>query len=48
MVVGLVAMRKRIAAPLFWAGLVAGVGLFVIRMTNEASMWNGHLMWTPG
>jgi hypothetical protein len=48
MVVGLIAMRKRIAAPLFWTALVAGVGLFVIRMTSEASLWNGHLMWTPG
>jgi hypothetical protein len=48
MVVGLVVMRARIAAPLFWAALVAGVGLFVIRMTSEASMWNGHLLWTPG
>jgi hypothetical protein len=48
MVVGLVAMRARLAAPIFWTALVAGVGLFVIRMTSEASMWNGHLMWTPG
>ncbi len=48
MVAGLVAMRGRIAGPLFWAALVSGVGLFVIRMTSEASLWNGHLMWTPG
>lgn len=47
MVVGLVVMRARLAAPIFWTALVAGVGLFVIRLTSEASMWNGHLMWTP-
>jgi hypothetical protein len=46
MVAGLVAMRKRIAAPIFWAGLVAGAGLFVIRLTSESSMWTGHLLWT--
>ena len=48
MVVGLVVLRARLAAPIFWTALVAGVGLFVIRLTSEASMWNGHLMWTPG
>jgi hypothetical protein len=48
MVAGLVAMRARLAAPIFWTALVAGVGLFVIRMTSEASLWNDHLMWTPG
>jgi hypothetical protein len=47
MVVGLVVMRARLAAPIFWTALVAGVGLFVIRLTSEASMWNGHFMWTP-
>lgn len=46
MVVGLVAMRARIAPPIFWTALVAGVGLFVIRLTSESSWWTGHLMWT--
>ena len=46
MVVGLVVMRKRLAAPIFWTALVAGVGLFVIRLTSESSWWTGHLMWT--
>ena len=46
MVAGLVAMRARIAKPIFWAGLVAGVGLFVIRMTDESSFWTGHLLFT--
>ena len=46
MVVGLVVMRKRLAAPIFWTALVAGVGLFVIRLTSESSWWTGHLMWS--
>jgi hypothetical protein len=46
MVVGLLAMRARIAAPVFWTALVAGVGLFVIRLTSESSWWTGHLLWT--
>jgi hypothetical protein len=46
MVVGLVAMRKRLAAPIFWTALVAGVGLFAIRLTSESSWWTGHLLWT--
>lgn len=48
MVVGLIAMRARIAAPIFWAALVAGLGLFVIRLTSESSWWTGHLLWTAG
>ncbi len=45
MVVGLVAMRKRLATPIFWTALVAGVGLFVIRLTSESAWWTGHLLW---
>ena len=44
MVAGLVAMRARIAGPLFWMALVAGIGLFVIRTTSESAWWTGHLM----
>ena len=46
MVVGLVVLRARLAAPIFWAALISGVGLFVIRFTSESSWWTGHLMWT--
>jgi len=46
MVVGLVVLRARLAAPIFWTALVAGVGLFVIRLTSESSWWTGHLLWT--
>jgi hypothetical protein len=48
MVVGLVAMRRRLAAPIFWTALVAGVGLFVIRLTSDSSWWTGHLMFEMG
>jgi hypothetical protein len=46
MVVGLVVLRARLAAPIFWTALAAGVGLFVIRLTSESSWWTGHLLWT--
>ena len=46
MVVGLVFLRARLAAPIFWTALVAGVGLFAIRLTSESSLWTGHLMWS--
>ena len=44
MVAGLVAMRARIAKPLFWTALVAGLGFFAIRLTSESSWWTGHLI----
>ena len=28
---------------LFWIALVAGVGLFAIRLNGDASWWTGHL-----
>jgi hypothetical protein len=44
MIVGLFGMRKtRGANPLLWIALVAGVGLFAIRMASSESMWTGHL-----
>jgi len=46
MVVGLVVMRARLAAPIFWTALIAGLGLFAIRLTDESSLWTGHLLFT--
>lgn len=47
LIAGLIGMRSR--APklkvLFWIALAAGVGLFVIRLTSDASWWTGHLMY---
>jgi hypothetical protein len=47
LIAGLIGMRSR--APqlnvLFWIALAAGVGLFAIRLTSDASWWTGHLMY---
>jgi hypothetical protein len=47
LVAGLIGLRSR--APklrvLFWIALAAGIGLFVIRFTSDASWWTGHLMY---
>lgn len=39
-------LRNRGPAPMFWAALLAGLGLFAIRFTSEASWWTGHLMYS--
>lgn len=55
MLVGLVALRGRVTAAvaddpgkafgnvLWWIALVAGSGLFAIRLTSNAAWWTGHL-----
>ena len=43
---GLISLKNSLPKPLFWTGLVAGVGLLAIRMTSNASWWTGHLMFT--
>jgi cyanate permease len=46
-VVGLLGMIKaRGSNPLLWIAVVAGVGLFVIRMTSDDSWWTGHLRYS--
>jgi hypothetical protein len=43
-IVGLLAVRKRMPQPLFWIALVAGVGLLAIRLTHNG--WHtGHLQY---
>ena len=44
---GLIAMKAKIPKPLFWVALIAGLGLFAIRLTSNASWWTGHLVFTP-
>jgi hypothetical protein len=44
-VVGLIGMKARIARPLFWTALAAGVLLFVIRLSSDTSWWTGHLVY---
>ena len=43
MLVGLIALRSSMPKPLFWIALVAGVGLFALRLTSDAAWWTGHL-----
>ena len=44
--VGLIGIRAGIPKALFWIALIAGVGLFAIRLTSTASWWTGHLVYT--
>jgi hypothetical protein len=43
---GLFGVRKSGPAWLFWIGMIAGVGLFAIRLHGDASWWTGHLMYS--
>jgi hypothetical protein len=43
MLVGVIAMRNRMPAWLFWTALLCGLGLFAIRFTSDAARWKGHL-----
>jgi hypothetical protein len=42
MIVGLFGVKSKLPVPLFWIALVAGIGLFVIRLHSDASWWTGH------
>jgi hypothetical protein len=41
----LIGMRARVPQALFWIALIAGVALFAIRFSSEASWWTGHLVY---
>jgi hypothetical protein len=43
---GLFGLRRSMPAPLFWIALVAGIGLFALRMTSDAAWWTGHLVYS--
>ena len=45
-IVGLIGIRDGVPKALFWIALVAGIGLFAIRLNGEASWWTGHLVYT--
>ena len=47
LIVGLIGLKRRIAkgAVLFWIALIAGIGLFAIRLTGDAQWWTGHLVY---
>jgi len=44
--VGIVALRVSIPKPLFWCALVAGIGLFALRLNGNAGWWTGHLVYS--
>ena len=46
MLVGLIGLRGSMLKPLFWCALVAGVGLFAIRLTSKDAWWTGHLAYS--
>jgi len=45
-IVGLILIRAGIPKALFWIALIAGAGLFAIRLNGTASWWTGHLMYS--
>lgn len=45
MLVGLLAFRRVISAPLFWGALIAGIGLFALRLSADG-WWTGHLVYS--
>ena len=45
-IAGLIGVRATVPKVLLWIALVAGVGLFAIRLNGDASWWTGHLMYS--
>ena len=46
MLIGLIGLKESIPKPLFWIGLVAGIGLFALRLTGDDAWWTGHLVYS--
>ena len=45
-VIGLATLHEHGSKVLYWGGLLAGVGLLLIRLHSDASWWTGHLMYS--
>jgi hypothetical protein len=45
MLVGLFALKASMPKPLFWIALVAGIGLFALRLSADG-WWTGHLVYS--
>jgi hypothetical protein len=45
-IVVLISWRALLPKWLFWIAVIAGIGLFAIRLTSDASWWTGHLFYT--
>ncbi|TPN76833.1 hypothetical protein FJ987_03450 [Mesorhizobium sp. CU2] len=37
--------RWKVGTPLYWAALISGIGLLLIRFTSNSGWWTGHLMY---
>ena len=44
-VAGLFGLRPRMPQPLFWAAMLAAVGLLALRLTSDHAWWTGHLFY---
>jgi hypothetical protein len=44
-VVGLFGLKPSMPKPLFWAALLAGIGLLTLRLTSNHGWWTGHLFY---
>ena len=45
MLAGLIGLRRAMSKPLFWIALVAGIGLFALRLSADG-WWTGHLVYS--
>ena len=45
-VIGLASLHAYGSKALYWTGLLAGVGLLLIRLHSDASWWTGHLTYS--
>ena len=46
MLAGLFGLKRSMPQPLFWIALVAGLGVFALRLTSDAAWWTGHLVYS--
>ncbi len=45
-VIVLIGLKAHVVRWLFWIALIAGLALFAIRLSSDASWWTGHLVYT--
>jgi hypothetical protein len=45
MLAGLIGLRGAMPKALFWVALVAGIGLFALRLSSDG-WWTGHLVYS--
>ena len=44
-VASLFGLKPRMPQPLFWAAMLAAVGLLALRLTSDHAWWTGHLFY---